>query len=331
MKILVVDDQVENLIILEEILKLNGYEVIITKDGEKAIEIAQITKPDLIVLDIIMPNIDGYEVCKKLKSIDKSFKIIFLSSIKNEDDIVKAFEVGGEDYITKPIKKAEVISRINAHLATKKQFDSLNSLIKKSFHEIYTPLGIIESSCDILKFEYGENEYIDRATVALRMLDSVYKDIYYAIKKEQRKRQIIQINLLTFIKERVEAFELLAKTKGMSIDINEGKNLSILMDKEELERVVDNTLSNAIKYSKEKSKVSIDMFEKDSSVVLAITNEGKIKNPEAIFYENYQENSENVGLGFGLSIVKEICQENSIKIEVKSDKNSTFFYYFKGE
>ncbi|HAC62415.1 MAG TPA: diguanylate cyclase response regulator [Cyanothece sp. UBA12306] len=121
--ILIVDDQLPNLKVLTTMLKGKNYKVRKTVDGESAIEAVQIEPPDLILLDIKMPDMDGYEVCQRLKSDDKTkdVPIIFISALSEVFDKVKAFEVGGIDYITKPFQEEEVLARINSQLTIKKQ------------------------------------------------------------------------------------------------------------------------------------------------------------------------------------------------------------------
>ena len=114
--ILIVDDTISNLDILGELLK--NYDVIDSTNGVDALEIVKDEKVDLILLDIIMPNMDGYEVCTKLKSDPntKDIPIIFLTAKTDEDSIEKAYKVGGIDYISKPFKPMELLSRIETQL-----------------------------------------------------------------------------------------------------------------------------------------------------------------------------------------------------------------------
>ncbi len=117
--ILVVDDAPENLRLLSSMLEHHGYNVRKAINGRIAINGAQIAQPDLILLDINLPDIDGYEVCQKLKSLEstKEIPIIFISAYSEELDKVRAFEVGGRDYITKPFQLREVLARVENQLS----------------------------------------------------------------------------------------------------------------------------------------------------------------------------------------------------------------------
>ncbi|MGD1715181.1 diguanylate cyclase domain-containing protein [Dapis sp. BLCC M172] len=136
--ILIVDDQIPNLRVLTSMLKEKNYQVRKATDGETAIEAVEIEPPDLIILDIKMPGMDGYEVCKSLKSNDatKHIPIIFISALSEVFDKVKAFEVGGNDYITKPFQEEEVLARIKSQLTIKQQQNLLEKEKEKLKQEI---------------------------------------------------------------------------------------------------------------------------------------------------------------------------------------------------
>ena len=117
-KILVVDDEIYIVHILDFSLGMEGYEVLTALDGEQALEKARAEKPDLIVLDIMMPKLDGYETCKRLKADDatKAIPVILLSAKGRNVDQKVGFEVGADDYITKPFSPRKLVERINAIL-----------------------------------------------------------------------------------------------------------------------------------------------------------------------------------------------------------------------
>lgn len=138
--ILIVDDQPENLRVLTQLLTGKGYKVRKAIDGESAILAANSTPPDLILLDIMMPQMDGYQVCEALKSVEKTKEIpvIFISALDGVTDKVKGFESGGVDYITKPFKVEEVIARIEIHLQlqyTKQALSKKNKRLKQVIKE----------------------------------------------------------------------------------------------------------------------------------------------------------------------------------------------------
>ncbi|MEM9543228.1 MAG: response regulator, partial [Cyanobacteria bacterium P01_E01_bin.42] len=131
--ILIVDDRLSNLRLLADLLEEQDFQVRKATCGKVAIKAAQKDPPDLILLDIQMPDLDGYEVCKQLKLDPKTrdIPIIFLSALDAVFDKVKAFEVGGIDYITKPFQYEEILARINNQLTIQKQKKLLRDEQKK--------------------------------------------------------------------------------------------------------------------------------------------------------------------------------------------------------
>ncbi len=116
--VLIVEDNLTNVVLLEELLSKNGYEVGTASDANQAFEFINNKLPDLILLDVMMPGMNGFEVCEELKSNveTKHIPVIFLTAKTTTEDIVQGFKVGGVDYVTKPYKKEELIARVNTHI-----------------------------------------------------------------------------------------------------------------------------------------------------------------------------------------------------------------------
>jgi CheY-like chemotaxis protein len=128
--ILIVDDTSENIKMLALILEKNGYEIAIAINGNAALKFCEHYKPDLILLDIMMPEMDGYEVCELLKKSKetKEIPVIFITAKVDKTDVVKGFEVGAVDYITKPFFSEELLARIKVHIDLKKAYDEIEVL-----------------------------------------------------------------------------------------------------------------------------------------------------------------------------------------------------------
>lgn len=126
-QILVVDDNKENLRVVGNFLKEQGYRIAFSLDGEGALKLLKKTRFDLVLLDIMMPEMDGFEVCRIIKDDHdlKDVPIIFLTAKSSTQDIVKGFNLGGVDYITKPFKKEELLVRVNNHIELKIMRDYL--------------------------------------------------------------------------------------------------------------------------------------------------------------------------------------------------------------
>ncbi|MBC8283558.1 MAG: response regulator [Nitrospinae bacterium] len=163
MKILIVDDTPANIDVLRKFMTESGYDISIAPDGKIALKIINNSKPDLILLDVMMPGIDGFEVCRHLKENDdtKDIPVIFVTAKTETSDIVQGFQVGGVDYITKPFEREEVLSRVKTHL-------KIQNLIKEKtrFNEILSDKNdeLVES----------ENQYriiIDKTADGIFRLD----------------------------------------------------------------------------------------------------------------------------------------------------------------
>ncbi len=129
-KILIVDDVSRNIQILGNILSQKQFQIAYAQSGQQALNICEIQNFDLILLDIMMPEMDGYEVCEKLKNNPSTIDIpiIFLTAKADMDSIIKGFEIGGQDYITKPFNAAELLARVNNHLLIKRQKEQLKTM-----------------------------------------------------------------------------------------------------------------------------------------------------------------------------------------------------------
>src|SRR4051812_5071913 len=128
--ILIVDDQEQNLQLVGTVLSMTGYEIIPARSGEEAFQRLAAREPDLILLDLLMPEVDGIEVCRQLKADPRwaDLPVIFLSAADDKNLIVEALECGGVDYVTKPFNKAELVTRVRTHLALKQARDQLREL-----------------------------------------------------------------------------------------------------------------------------------------------------------------------------------------------------------
>ncbi|HHD74919.1 MAG TPA: hybrid sensor histidine kinase/response regulator [Nitratifractor sp.] len=337
--ILIVDDTVENLKYLSTLLRAHGYDVRASADPEHALSVTATLKPDLILLDIKMPKIDGFTFAKRLKSQNefRETPIIFISALDSVDDKLKAFSSGGVDYITKPFHEQEVLVRVGTHLNLYKSRGHIKELllqqdyfIKKIMHEMNTPLSVITLNAQILERSFGAGTCIDTIKASSKILASIYNDMAYLVKKEQRKEPAEWINIVEFSSSRIAYFHEIAAIKEIKLDLEVEAEYALYICPTELERIIDNTLSNAIKYSPQNSTIEFLVGQVSKGTFIAVIDNGYgIENAEKIFDAYYQGASSNKGLGIGLATVKEICDRNSITIDLQSNKEgSRFDYYF---
>jgi DNA-binding response OmpR family regulator len=188
-KILVIDDQPGNVFLLQDRLNRDGFIVTTAYDGVSGIKKAKVDHPDLILLDVMMPGIDGFETCKKISSdqFTQHIPIILVTALNSSEDTQKGFDCGAFDYIKKPFNKIELLARVNAALRfaeTNKlvveleKVDTFSATVKKTNHEIKQPLTLINLSVTALKRELEQNDFRkDSALKRVEFIESAMKDI----------------------------------------------------------------------------------------------------------------------------------------------------------
>lgn len=337
-KVLIVDDQPENLVILADMLEDMDIELFVALSGEEALQRLEANPIDLVLLDIVMPEMDGYTVCETIKNNPKTkdILVIFISILYGIEDKLKGFSYGADDYISKPLIQQELVDRVSLHLHKRMIFKSLKRLLRRSYHELYNPLAIINTSLEMQNIKYGNSRYMDAIAVASKTLQLVYDDLYYSLSTTRQEEAVVKIELLRFVQERINFFASLANTKNIAIDFSGDKGNFIQMRQVDLLRVIDNTLSNAIKYAKMGTIILIRVINHEFSMEFTTQNSGSdIKNPNRVFEDGYRENVEQIGMGIGLEIVASICRSYKIEPKVTSKNSVTIFSYkipkvFKG-
>lgn len=146
--ILLIDDEENNLSVTTEVLKQQGYRCLIARDGYAGIERATLAQPDLILLDVRMPGIDGFETCRRLKTNEaiRDIPVLFMTSMADLPHKVTGFEVGGVDYLTKPIELPELLGRVNAHITIRRQqklIEARNRELQEALDQVKVLSGLL--------------------------------------------------------------------------------------------------------------------------------------------------------------------------------------------
>lgn len=207
----------------------------------------------------------------------------------------------------------------------------LDNFIKDSMHEINTPLSIINLNSDLFASKYGENKYLLRMKSAAKTLATIYNDMDYLVKEGRVKYKKSALDFGEFIQNRVDYFQEIANLKQIQLDTNILPGLTHTFSKTKLQRIVDNTISNAIKYSNDDSHVEISVYTIGEHIVFEVIDHGVgIKDTSKIFSRYYRENEAKGGFGIGLNIVKKIIDEENILLEIKSalGEGTRFRYTF---
>jgi len=210
--------------------------------------------------------------------------------------------------------------------------EKLDDFIKESMHEINTPLTIINVNVDLFDSIYGKNKYFNRIKSATKLLATIYNDMDYLIKQNRVDYENETINLNEFLEERIVYFELICHLKNISLSLSCDTEVEIFFNPTKLQRIIDNTLSNAIKFSFKNSNIEVMLNQNsDGLIELIFKDYGQgIENPQKILERYYREDKYKNGFGIGMCIVKSIIDEANIelKIDSKVGEGSEFTYIF---
>lgn len=208
----------------------------------------------------------------------------------------------------------------------------LDSFFNDAMHELKTPIGVIQFNLELLEEKEPGKKEVKRAMNGVKGLQFIYEDIEYLIKHKNIIYNSSNIDFSSTLFHRIDFFNSLAKSKKISIIAKIQEHLYIIMNKIELQRVIDNTISNAIKYSRSNSKIFIKLYAIEDEIVFSVEDFGKgIENTDTIFQRYHRQDQDKGGFGIGLNIVKTICDKNNIVIDVHTQPKlgSTFTYRFK--
>ncbi len=209
--------------------------------------------------------------------------------------------------------------------------EQLDNFMKDSMHEINTPLSIINVNIDLFAMKNGESKYLTRIKSASKTLSNIYNDMDYLIKQDTIEYPKESLDLSTFLIDRIDYFQVVASQRAIMIAMKIEKDIVIYFNKTKLQRIIDNTLSNAIKYSYEGKQIEVSLHYHDSDIVLSVRDYGVgIARPDKIFERYYREDMDKGGFGIGLNIVKKIIDEEGVTLTIDSllKKGSTFTYKF---
>ena len=282
-------------------------------------------------------------ILNDVKEIGKYFK----ESQKNDEPINQNRIIFGEfkviaNYATDAMNniklKTHMLEDLNRNLEYKVDektkelttlVESQKKFIKNSVHEINTPLSIIQTNIDLLKMKIPENKYITHIESGAKIIQYIYDDLSYLIKKDRVIYEKEYLNLSKIVIHRIDFFSEIAKSNSLYFVSNIQDDIYIKFNNTEFQRIIDNNLSNAIKYSYAKSPIFVRLdYISDEEVEFSVTTHSKkIEYQNKIFDDFYRENSARGGFGLGLRIVKEICDKNLVTIQLDSNEKETKFTY----
>lgn len=356
--LLLVDDVPENLKIVGNIFKEANLQIAIASDGEFAIEAAKAQKPDLILLDIMMPGIDGFEVCKRLKDNQetKDIPILFLTAKNNIEDILKGYEYGAVDYVTKPFNPQELLARVQTHLELKfsrEQSLKLNEKLKSIIlsrdkllsiiaHDLRAPFNTLIGFSNILSDEVDtltDEEIKHFINIIKETSNNTYKllDNLLSWTRLQQGKITIEktlFNLNEIVQNVCNLLSSTALAKNVNITNEVDPSICMVADENILTTVIRNLISNSIKFTSSDDHIYINAKKEEDSILISIKDTGvgiseNVK--EKIF--TIDGNTSTIGTaseqgsGLGLVLCKELVDLHNGKIWFASVEHigTTFF------
>jgi two-component system, NtrC family, sensor kinase len=280
--ILIVDDTPTNLKLLFEMLNNSGFRVSIAKNGESALEKVHDIIPNLILLDVMMPGIDGFETCRRLKANPKTkdIPVIFMTALADTIDKVKGLQLGAVDYITKPIEYEEVLARINVHLELRKtqlkliqkeKMSSLGVLVAGIAHEINNPVNFISGNLSHAQRYIDDlfqllNLYEVHTSHPIPEIQNFYEEIELDFMKQDLPQvfasMLVGTNRVKKIVQALRVFSRLDESEIKSVDLHEGIDSTLMI------------LNNRLKAKSERSE--IEVIKSYSQLPLVECNAGEI-------------------------------------------------------
>lgn len=350
--ILIVDDVPTNLNVLMNLLETRGYRVLVATDGESAIEQAEYALPEMILLDVMMPGIDGFETCRRLKESEKTrdIPVIFMTALTDSVDKVHGFDIGAVDYVTKPLQHDEVIARVNTHLTMHRQKQEIERLLRQeriqyqklteikdhilstASHDLKNPLTTIMMSVELLhRYVAPEDtrvhdklDQIESSATYMRDLISNLLDLARLQTGHGTQKRETPLNEL--IESNVNQMSVPAAAKNIALQVRRPpRDLMIYCDPFQIGQVFQNLMSNAIKFTASGGTVQVGAAIHEKRVDISVADTG-IGIPQQdiprLFDEFYRVNSQQhrsiAGTGLGLSIVREIVHQHGGKVNVAS-------------
>lgn len=360
--VLIVDDIPENLQIVGNILNEQGIESYVALDGNQALKIASGIELDLILLDISMPEMDGYEVCTKLKNNPntKDIPIIFLSARSQTEDIIKGFEYGGVDYVVKPFNQFELLQRVQTHIKLKRsqevierqvqELQELNTTKDKLFsiiaHDLRNPFQALMTISEFL-LEGGESFTPEESKKYIRMIYDSSRHSYNLLQNLLMWAKS-QTDKIPFDPEPLDIEAMLNDTATYHrIALADPKNIKIqteitfdykrvVADRNMIQTVFRNLVSNAIKFTQTSGTVTIGCKPFNEDETLFFVSDNGVGISQEIIKKLFKiekgittkgTNNEK-GTGLGLILCKEFVQKNKGKIWVESEEGKGSRFYF---
>ena len=359
-KILVVDDNAKNIQLLGNILREAGYQVGYATDGVKALHMLEKSPDyDLMLLDINMPIMDGFETCKQIRKNEQfnDMPIIFLTAYQDKSDIIKGFETGAQDYVTKPYNTKELLARVNTHLQLRlnvklvknyaEELEKINATKDKFFsiiaHDLKNPFMVILGSAELLlgnlhKFDLNRIEYF------IRMIQTDTRHAHALLENllEWSRSQTgtlefrpTTLSLCNIVKKCIDIAKVQSEKKSIKIINKVSADQLVDADENMLQTIIRNLLSNAIKFTHDSGTVTVTSKADSDHLEVCVADTG-VGIPKEDLDKLFRIDtkyvmpgtSEERGAGLGLILCKEFVDKHGGTIWVVSTKGKGSEFHF---
>lgn len=347
--VLVVDDEPNGFKVIDAFLKRENYELVYLASGSEALERIDQIEPDVVLLDVMMPVIDGLEVCRQLKSnpIWEHIPIIMVTALSSKEDLAACLAAGADDFISKPVNRVELTARVRSMLRIKQQWDSLKATMHlreemsgMMVHDLRNPVTTILLGSQFLLMkdilQGNDLDKVQRIYTAGQKLNSMINDLLLMAKMEAGQLALnyttIPINaLVTAVTSEIAE---IAATRKLQLEIElPDPDLEIRGDSNLLHRALDNLLSNAIKFSPKESRIWLSVQPvpvqsqpecEAKQVIIQVADEGPGIKPELQqqIFNKYETGAAIAGvsqIGLGLSFCKMVAEAHGGRIYVKNN------------
>ena len=345
--ILIVDDTPANLALVVEYLEARQFRMLVAQGGEEGLQRALLVQPDLILLDAIMPGIDGFEVCRRLKAREstRDIPVIFMTSLADTQDKLTAFAVGAVDYVVKPLQVEEVMARVNAQLALRtmhRQLVAANRELEafsySVSHDLRAPLRAIGSFAQILRKDWRESmgeegqRHLDTIIATSARMGTLIENLLLYARTARMKGAAVPVPLAPLVQHLATIFGERIASSGARIEILDPL-ATPLGDATLIGQILNNLVDNALTYRCHEGtpRVRISAERAGEHVLIRVADNGIGIEPEyheKIFqvFQRLHASDEYPGSGLGLAIVAKAVRamEGEVSIESMPGRGSTF-------
>ena len=352
-KLLVVDDVQTNVLLLKALLGKEGYGILVANNGQEALEVIRNENPDLILLDVMMPGMDGFEVAERLKSEEFrcEIPIIFLTALDDTQSIVNGFKLGVGDFISNPFRKEELMVRIKHQLslvAARRIIEEKNEELRKTIagrdkmysviaHDLRSPMASMKMLLNTIMMSV-EKDKIDPDIFDMLEMSNKTSEEVFSLLDNLLKWTKSQLGKLTVIPQKldisgladgvVEVMNSVAEVKHIKLIRTDHESFFVYVDIEMIKSILRNLISNAVKFSNPDSEIKVGIKAEDGKVIVSVTDSGKgIKKEDqhkllkdSTHFTTYGTNSEE-GSGLGLLLCRDFARKNGGELWFESEEN----------